>query len=54
MKEKLLNFTFCLFCFISIILIFKNNKEIANIIINATNPFFQKSICLPFSYVYFK
>ena len=42
MKEKLLNFTFCLFCFISIILIFKNNKEIANIIINATNLFFKK------------
>lgn len=42
MKEKLLNFTFCLFCFISIIFIFKNNKEVANVIINAVNLFLKK------------
>ena len=42
MKEKIGNFTFCLFCFISIIFIFINNKEVAEIIINATNLFFRK------------
>lgn len=42
MKEKILNFTFCLFCFMSIILIFKHNKEVANVIINATNLFLKK------------
>ena len=42
MKEKLLNITFCLFCFISIIFIFKNNKEVANVIINAVNLFLKK------------
>ena len=42
MKEKLLNFTFCLFCFFSLFLIFKNNKEVTNIIINALNLFFKR------------
>ena len=42
MKEKILNFTFCLFCFVSIFFIFKNNKEVAGIIIDAVNLFFKK------------
>ena len=42
MNEKISNFTFCLFCFISIIFIFTNNKEVAIIIINAVNLFLQK------------
>lgn len=42
MKEKIYNFTFCLFCIISIILIFLNNKEVSEIIINALNLFFKK------------
>lgn len=42
MKKKLMDFTFCLFCFISIIFIFKNNKEVANIILEAVNLFFKK------------
>ena len=42
MKEKILNFTFCLFCFLSIFFIFKNNKEVAGIIIDAVNLFFKK------------
>ena len=39
MKEKIGNFTFCLFCFICIFFIFYNNKEVAAIIIEATNLF---------------
>ena len=42
MKEKLLNFTFCLFSFLSIFFIFKNNKEVASIIIEAVNLFFKR------------
>lgn len=42
MKEKIGNFTFCLFCFVSIIFIFTNNKEVAEVIINATNLFLRK------------
>ena len=42
MKKKLMDFTFCLFCFISIIFIFKNNKEVANVILEAVNLFFKK------------
>ena len=42
MKEKIGNFTFCLFCFISIIFIFTNNKEVAEVILNATNLFLNK------------
>ena len=42
MKEKYLDFTFCLICFISIIFIFKNNQEIANLILTAINLFFKK------------
>ena len=42
MKKKLMDFTFCLFCFISLIFIFKNNKEVANVIIEAVNLFLKK------------
>lgn len=42
MKEKILNFTFCLFCFLSIFLIFKNNQEVAKVIENAINLFISK------------
>lgn len=42
MKKKLMDFTFCLFCFISMIFIFKNNKEVASVIIEAVNLFFKK------------
>ena len=42
MKKKLMHFTFCLFCFTRIIFIFKNNKEVANIILEAVNLFFKK------------
>ena len=42
MKEKFLNFIFCLFCFTSIIIIFKNNTEIAEVIIKAVNLFLKK------------
>lgn len=42
MKEKIYNFTFCLFCFLAIFFIFKNNIEVAKVIIQAVNLFFQK------------
>lgn len=42
MKEKLWNFTFCLFCFIAIFFIFKNNNVITSVIINAVNLFLNK------------
>ncbi len=42
MKEKIFNFIFCLFSFISIIIIFKNSKEVSEIIINSINLFFKK------------
>ncbi len=42
MKEKISNFTFTLFLFISIYFIFKNNQEVSNIIITGTNLFFTK------------
>jgi len=42
MKEKITNFTFCLFCFIAIFFIFKNNNVIASVIINAVNLFLNK------------
>ena len=42
MKEKIGNFTFCLFCFVSIIFIFTNNKDVAEVIVNATNLFLRK------------
>lgn len=42
MKEKIGNFTFCLFCFLSLLFIFKHNQEIANVIIDAVNLFFRK------------
>lgn len=42
MKEKIINFTFCLLCFISIFFIFKNNNKIAGVIINAVNLFLNK------------
>ncbi len=42
MKEKICNFTFCLLCFGSIYLIFKNNNEVAKLILNAINLFLNK------------
>ena len=42
MKEKIINFTFCLFCFIAIFFIFKNNNVVASVIINAVNLFLNK------------
>ncbi len=42
MKEKIFNFIFCIFCFISIIFIFTNNTEVANIILDATNLFLKR------------
>lgn len=42
MKEKIVNFTFCLFCFIAIFFIFKNNNVVASVIINAVNLFLNK------------
>lgn len=42
MKEKIINFTFCLFCFIAIFFIFKNNNVVASVIINAINLFLNK------------
>ena len=42
MKEKIGNFTFCLFIFFSIIFIFTNNKEVAQVIIDAVNLFLKK------------
>ena len=42
MKKKLMDFTFCVFCFISLIFIFKNNKEVANVIIEPLNLFLKK------------
>ena len=42
MKEKIINFTFCLFCFIAIFFIFKNNNVVAGVIINAVNLFLNK------------
>ena len=42
MKEKIGNFTFCLFIFFSIIFIFANNKEVAQVIIDAVNLFLKK------------
>lgn len=42
MKEKLLNFTFATFTLISFIFIFCHNKEIANVIIDATDLFLKR------------
>ncbi|MBE6154012.1 MAG: hypothetical protein E7163_00335 [Firmicutes bacterium] len=42
MKEKLINFTFCLLCILAIIFIFQNNNEVASIIIESVNLFFNK------------
>lgn len=42
MKKKIMDFTFCLFAFLSIIFIFKNNKEVANVMIEAINLFLKK------------
>ncbi len=42
MKEKLLNFTFCLFCMICILFIFTHNHEVASIIIQAVNLFLNR------------
>ncbi len=42
MKEKILNFTFAIFTFISLIFIFYHNKEISTVIMDATNLFLKK------------
>ncbi len=42
MKKNLLNFIFCLLTITSIIIIFKNNKEVATIILEAINLFLKK------------
>ena len=42
MKEKIINFTFCLLCFMAIFFIFKNNNEVAYVIIKAVNLFLTK------------
>lgn len=42
MKEKLLNFTFCLLCFCSLIVITINNNAAKDVILNATNLFLTK------------
>ena len=42
MKEKLINFTFCLLCILTIIFIFINNNNVAHVIINAFNLFLNK------------
>lgn len=42
MKEKVFNFIFCIFCIVSIIFIFKNNAEVAAVIIDAVNIFLRK------------
>jgi len=42
MKEKLINFTFCLLCILTIIFIFQNNNEVASVIIKSVNLFFNK------------
>lgn len=42
MKEKIYNFTFCLFLTLCIFFIFKNNREVSLIILDAINLFFKK------------
>lgn len=42
MKKNIMNFIFCLLTIISLIIIFKNNKEVALIILDAINLFFKK------------
>lgn len=42
MKEKIINFTFCCFCFIALFFIFKNNNQVAHIIITAVNLFLNR------------
>lgn len=42
MKEKIYNFTFCLFLTLSIIFIFKNNSSVARVILNGIDLFFKK------------
>lgn len=42
MKEKTKNFTFCLCCFFIMLFIFKNNKEVSQVIIDGVNLFFKK------------
>lgn len=42
MKKKIANFTFCLFCFFALLFIFKHNREIANVILDAIHLFFKK------------
>lgn len=42
MKEKIIHFTFCLFCILALVFIFDHNKEVAQVIINAGVLFFSK------------
>lgn len=42
MKEKIQEFTFCLLCIVCMLFIFKNNNEVASIIIEAVNLFFKR------------
>lgn len=42
MKEKIINFTFCCFCFVALFFIFKNNNQVAHIIIEAVNLFLNR------------
>lgn len=42
MKEKIINFTFCCFCFIALFFIFKNNNQVAHVIITAVNLFLNR------------
>ena len=42
MKEKILNFTFCFFCFFALYIIFNQNKEIASLITSGLNLFFKR------------
>lgn len=42
MKKKVFDFIFCCFCFLAIYFIFKNNKEVAKVILDAVNLFFKK------------
>lgn len=42
MKEKIINFTFCCFCFTALFFIFKNNNQVAHVIITAVNLFLNR------------
>jgi sporulation integral membrane protein YlbJ len=42
MKKKIVHLTFCLLCFLAVGFIFKNNTEVATIILEGINLFFKK------------